>query len=251
MRRARGLAGLAVLMAPLAAQEPVWDTAAWDAASLGNHRAVVVAEVAGDAVRVPIAWRRRDPHPEQRDLIVVAAATGARVANVARIDIGQEQGEIAFEPIAGPGEYDVYYLPFTSTGRRNYPTVSYPASTATAGGDWLARNDLAPAAIPGGAWRRLPEARVAAIQAVDPFDSYAPMEVIASRQEVQALFARHPGSPYLLFPEDRTRSIRMDDALPQRWAQAAANGPMGSVMTSFSVPVHPVRTTAPIAIKLR
>ena len=31
----------------------------------------------------------------------------------------------------------VYYLPHTSTGRRNYPTVEYPPPEATADPEWL------------------------------------------------------------------------------------------------------------------
>jgi hypothetical protein len=210
----------------LLAQEPAWGTGSWDPSTLGNHRAVVLVGMGADAVRVRIPWRRRDASPQDRNLVVVAAMTGSRVANVARIEIGREAGEIAFEPSGGPGEYHVYYLPHVTAGSKNYPRVSYPAPESTAAPAWLERFGLAPPSLASGAWRRLPEARVAAIQSVDAFNSFFPMEVIATAQETKALLARHPGAPYLLFPEDRTRSIRMTDDLPRRWADGGANGPI-------------------------
>jgi hypothetical protein len=50
------------------------------------------------------------------------------------------------------------------------------------------------------------------------------MEVIATAAETETLLAAHPGSPYLLFPEDRRFSIRMIEDLPHRWIAAGPQG---------------------------
>jgi Glycoside hydrolase 123, N-terminal domain len=214
--------GLALLLAPagLGAQQAPYALGRWEPDSTGNHRAVVRVAAPGDAVRVHIPWRRRDLHPEQKRVLVVAAATGERVANAARIAVTREYGDVAFQPTSGPGDYWVYWMPYQGTFRSNYPRITYRAQDSTAAADWLTRNQLTAEALGGGAWRGLPEARVVAIQAVDSMNSMWPMEVIATAAETRALLARHPGAAYLLFPEDRTRPIRMTDDLPERWMTA-------------------------------
>ncbi|MCK5652178.1 MAG: hypothetical protein KAJ42_12400, partial [Gemmatimonadetes bacterium] len=180
-------------------------------------------DVSSDAVRVRISWRRRDPDPEQRKLIVLDASTGARIDNLVRVNMNRVFGDLIFQPATGAGEYHVYYLPHTSTGRRNYPTVEYPPPVATAEEEWLRRNGLSLEGAQG-RWSDLPEAEVVEIQAVDELNSFFPMEVIATREETEALAQRDPNASFLLFPEDRTRPIRMVDDLPFRWAERGAGG---------------------------
>ena len=67
------------------------------------------------------------------------------------------------------------------------------------------------AGLATGKWRSLPRATVTEFDAVDSLSSFYPMEVIATRAETEALVAAHPGAAYLLFPEDRTRPIKMRD----------------------------------------
>jgi hypothetical protein len=82
---------------PLSArtQQIPYSVGRWEPDSTGNHRAVVrvTADAVspsgavgtawpGDAVRVHVPWRRRDQQPEQKRIVVVAAATGEGVANV-------------------------------------------------------------------------------------------------------------------------------------------------------------------------
>jgi hypothetical protein len=208
--------GLALCAAVSSAQDVPWRDATdtWDTATLGNHRAVVLVERTASAVRVVIPWRRRDPEPAAR-LVAVTDAAGTRVANVRRGQITRESGELWFEPVAGPGRYFVYYLPFVMQGRSNYPKVTYPPAEQTSDAIWLAA--FASGAHP-------PEARVEAIEAVDEFNRFDPMEVIATRDEVRRLMALRPGAPYLVFPEDRLHPIRMRTDLPLRWAQAGLTG---------------------------
>jgi hypothetical protein len=178
---------------------------------LGNHRAVVRVERQADAVVVKIPWRRRDRDPERKQIIVVDGATSQRVTNLARLRLDRFEGVLAFQPPTAPGDYFVYYLPFKpQPGWGNY-NYDYLPAQETAGVEWKAR-------LPGDA-RGLPRARVVRLEARTEFDSFYPMEVVATPEETQARFGRS-AAPYLLFPEDRRFSIRMTDELPLRWVKS-------------------------------
>jgi len=200
---------------------------------LGNHRAVVRVEQKAEAVRVNIPWRRRDRDPERKQIIVMDAATGQRVTNVARLHLDRFEGALAFQPQTVPGDYFVYYLPFKpQPGWGNY-NYDYLPPQETASPDWRAHlpQDL----------EALPRASVVLLEARTEFDSFYPMEVVATPEETQGLLDRsaafmlqHPGGlndlqpegrapttpPYLVFPEDRRFPIRMMDELPLRWAKS-------------------------------
>ncbi len=234
----------------------------WDPDTLGAHRVVVrvgkdavaPAPAAGGsrgrgdggaervggterAVAVRIPWRRRDPEPARKHLVVVDAATRRAVANVARVAVSRAEARLAFEPVSGPGTYLVYYLPHTSAAGRNYPRVAYPEPRSTADPAWLARYALAdapagdPEAASAGeealaAWARLPRATVEAFEAASLLDSFWPMEITATGAEVRELRERAGSAPFLLFPEDRSRSIRMRRYLPLKWIQDGPERPL-------------------------
>ena len=199
--------GLSVLGG--SAQDVPYQTAFWDGDQFGNHRAVVRVESPGEAVRVRIPWRRRDLEPEKKAVLVVDASTGNRIRNVWSAVVTREKGEIVFQPETAPGDYWVYYLPYRLAGRSNYPNVKYLPPEAPADAAWLER-------VRSGPWA---EAKTTAIQAIDEFNSFWPMEVIATTEETASLTAAHPEAAYLVFPEDRKYSIRMTDDLPLRWIQ--------------------------------
>ena len=189
----------------------------WEADSLGNHRAVLQVASAHDAVVVRIPWRRRDHTPGQIDAIVMMGEGTAarRIANVRRVSVTREEGELIFQaPVAGT--YHVYYLPYTGTFKSNYPKITYRPVEQTADPEWLARiREVA----------SLPVARVTGFDAINAFSAFTPMEYIATRTERDALLARHPGAPFLAFPEDRSRSIRMTDDIPHGWTTRGAFQP--------------------------
>jgi len=214
------LAGVLALL-PLRAASPApearYGVGQWNADTLGSHRAVVKVTQAADAIRVHLPWRRRDLNPDQKNIIIVDAKTGITIANLARVNINREAGDLVFQPVTVPGEYFVYYLPFAGSGRSNYPKIVYPPPTPTAQDDWLQRNRLTEDALAAGGWRSLPQADLIEFQAIDELNSFYPMEVIATADETRALITSHPEATYLVFPEDRAYSIRMTDDLPQRW----------------------------------
>lgn len=199
---------LLLVASPAQAQQFAVADSAWDSETLGNHRAVLRVDAPGRFASVTIPWRRPDRSPETKELFVVAA-NGQRVGNVLRRAMSQEQGEIAFEPTAGPGRYFVYYLPYKSGGRSNYPNVTYLPVTSTADSAWL--RALADTAVP--------RARVERFEAVDSLNAFAPMQVIATGAELASLGGAHRGRAFLVFPEDRMHPIRMHDQLPLRWIE--------------------------------
>lgn len=216
------LAALVVLAGriPPDRKHVVYETGSWDAETLGNHRVVLRVDRTADATAVRIPWRRRDLNPETKGVVVIDAASGERINNVRCVKIRRDFGELVFQPVSGPGLYFVHYLINVLSGRRNYPTVTY--SSPEGGGDpeWLARNDLdraAPIRI-----EDFPIAQVVSIQARDEFNSFYPMEVIATPEEMENLRASHTGADYLLFPEDRRLPIRMRGDLPLRWIEQGA-----------------------------
>ena len=182
------------------------------AEGLGNHRAVVRVEQKADAVVVKIPWRRRDHDPERKQILIVDATNGQSITNVARLHLDRFEGVLAFQPQTAPGDYFVYYLPFTpQPGWGNYDRDYLPAQE-TAAPEWKAR-------LPHDA-DALPRAAVVLLEARTEFDSFYPMEVVATPAETQTLLERSAASAYLLFPEDRRFPIRMTDEVPLRWVKS-------------------------------
>jgi len=195
----------------------------WDADSFGNHRVVIHVSQKSDASWAHIPWRRRDLHPENKSIILIDAHSGQQVKNLFRSQINREYGDLVFQPQTVPGNYYVYYLPYVVEGRSNYPTVTYPEPIDTADKEWLKKNGLA-AGFSQENLKHFLQAEIVAFQSLDEFNSFFPMEQIATSQETSDLLRRFPDSEYLLFPEDRKFPIRMTDDLPYRWIKSNLNG---------------------------
>jgi len=202
------------------AQEIPYKTGTWNGDELGNHRAVLRVEVKADAVRAHIPWRRRDGQPEKKRITVIAAKDGIRLKNVFVAGINREFGDIVFEPPVIPADYYVYFMPYRLAGSRNYPQAKYLEPEAAADRAWLTRHGLTAKPLSADGLGKFPEAKVVEFQSIDEFNSFYPMETIATAGEMQALLAKHPQEPFLLFPESRNFPIRMTDDLPFKWAQA-------------------------------
>ena len=183
----------------------------WNPDSLGNHRVVVRFNGVGTVAHVVIPWRRRDVDPAGHRIIVQDGKTGGRVRNVGVITVTREKGELVFQPESGKGLYYVYYLPYRNEGKSNYPKGVYWRPDTTASSEWLA-----------GSMRKAPAVNCAAteIQSIDSFNTFYPMEVIATADETSTLRTKYAGKAFLVFPEDRYHPIRMHDDLPYRWIKA-------------------------------
>lgn len=243
-----------LLPACLASQEVPYRLGRWDPDSLGNHRAVVRVAAAARAVRVTLPWRRRDADPAGTR-VIVTTSTGRRVGNAVVIEATRERGLVAFEPAAGAGDYYIYFMPYQGSVKSNYPRITYRPPDSTATPRWLTLQHLTAAERAAGRWRSLPAATPVAFEAVDSMSQRWPMEVIATAEEVQALRARHPGAPFLLFPEDRTRPIIMTDDLPQVWAAPDASGravegrPLRGEFFAFQVGVWALRALDSVSVQ--
>jgi len=177
------------------------DQPKWNADSLGNIRAVVAVTSNGQYARIVIPWRRPDPHPGQKRIIVQDSSTGARVEAVTVGAINNEAGDISFQPTTGKGLYYIYYMPYRNEGRSNYPKGVYlPPVTSS----WQPTGAAATAVF-------------RTIESIDSFNSYYPMQVIATAKETDAIIKASGQKEYLVFPEDRRYPIRMKERLPYRW----------------------------------
>lgn len=185
----------------------------WNADSLGNHRAVVIYNGTHRWAHVNIKWRRRDSHPETKKIIVQDAKTGALVQNVKTGSVTREYGDIWFQPVSGAGKYYVYYMPYKNEGRSNYPKGVYLKPDSLTGASWLGNGIKVPGNL---------NAFCSEIQSIDAFNSFYPMEVIATAKETDAIKKKYAGESFIIFPEDRLHPIRMKTDLPQRWIM---NGP--------------------------
>jgi hypothetical protein len=191
------------------AQVMTYTTAAdgWNADSLGNHRVVIHFDGTGSYAHANFYWRRRDSDPQLKRLILQDGKTGARIANLTVVSINNEMGDIVFEPISGKGTYYCYFMPSRNEGRANYPRGTYLKPDTTASDRWLA-----------GLKTGLPINTTAReIQSIDEFNSFYPMEVIATGKETGSVIANSKRKDYLVFPEDRLYPIRMTDRIPYRW----------------------------------
>jgi glycosyl hydrolase family 123 len=211
----------------------------WNPDSLGNHRAVIHFSGTGNMARVIIPWRRRDHSPENKRIILQDAQTGKRILNATTGVITRESGELFFEPVSGAGDYYAYYMPYRNEGRSNYPKGVYLRSDTTASADWLSALASTAASITSVAAGPTLDAgrgvsrtvaipvncRVTGLQSIDDFNSFYPMELIATAKETSELKAKYPGKAFLVFPEDRLHSIRMRYDLPYRWIGGEQGGP--------------------------
>lgn len=180
--------------------------------SLGNHRALIRVPENGSVARLDFDWRRHDKAIDRVRFIIINTRTQDTIRNISRLEVNNEHCNLLFGPVAS-GDYYFYYLPFEIQGGwdgygKRYVPVEPPPSE-----NWLTENK-----IKEGNTNRFIEAKCIEIQARTEFDSFFPMEVIATAKEKGKLISSDRNSKFLLFPEDRKFPIRMLDNIPQKWA---------------------------------
>lgn len=192
----------------------------WPVEGFGNLRARIQVLDKADAVWVHLPWRRRDSHPEAKDIIVVDAATNERLTDVIRVQVRHACGDLLIRSRTVPGKYFVYYLPYKTEGSPYFPTTTYLPPTNSADAAWVKACSALVEKIRAGKTEKLPAARVVDIQSINDFNRFDPMELIATADEMKRLLAKSADRQYLLFPEDRRYPIRMTDDLPLRWIES-------------------------------
>lgn len=212
--------------AVLAAEEMIglvsgvpYRVASWDPDSgLGNHRAVVRVWQRADSVYIRLPWRRPDPGPEKKRVLVITATGQKEIKNVYPVAVNNEYGDFIFQAPEAPADYYFYYLPYRIEGR-NYPKVTYLPAEYEAESGWLLRNGLGQDRLSSFNPSDFPRAELLAFECVDELSSFYPMEIIAVADEVKQVAEKLPDRSFLVFPEDRRFPVRMSDFLPARWAE--------------------------------
>lgn len=199
---------------PAFAQGIPYGTGNWDRQKFGNHRVVIQVTKDTDVVWVHVPWRRRDNNPAAKAIIMVDASSGKIIRNVYRGTINQEYGDIIFEPTTGKGIYYLYYMPYRTTGNWWCPDTKYLKPESHCDPDWLKKNHLNNVPVD---YDKIPSAKVIRFEAINAFNSFYPMEVIATKHEVDSLLEKNKSEDFLVFPEDRKYPIRMTNHLPYRW----------------------------------
>lgn len=180
------------------------------AEGLGNHRAVINVSKTMDVAYLYLEWRRHDKNVDRHKFIIVNALTNETVNNIYRLEVNNEYCEIFFGPVTA-GNYFFYYLPCdVNSGWSGYGQ-DFIKSEADPSDAWLRENN-----IKTGDKSSFREAKCLEFQARTDFNSFYPMEVIATEKEQSDLAAK-TNAQFLLFPEDRKLPIRMLDKIPQRW----------------------------------
>lgn len=177
---------------------------------LGNHRAVIEIGEDKEVAHLNLVWRRHDKDVSQRRFILVRVDNNQKVLNIYRQVVNNERCEIFFGPVTA-GKYYFYYLPYNVDTDWGYFSNDYLSIEATPDPLWLTNNNIPN--LPGSNYS---EAICLEIQARTKFESFYPMEVIATEEERNTLISSTSDN-YLLFPETRSFPIRMFDNIPQRW----------------------------------
>jgi len=177
----------------------------------GNHRAVIEVKKAADAVHIKLLWRRHDLHPEKRRMLVINAVSGDTVRNIYRIKINNEICDIVVGPVKC-GKYYFYYLSYMPVLDKPY-AGNYLKPESAPEKSWVTRHNLKDK---DSRYRSVGETEVITIESRTSFDSFYPMEVVATQSETKQFLEKNQDN-YLIFPEDREHPIKMNDALPVRW----------------------------------
>ena len=94
--------------------------------------------------------------------------------------------------MSGSGDYYFYDLPYTGTIHSPYPKITYLPPERTASPEWLTRNDLLDLEPVRANRGKFSASEVVEFQSVDEFNSFYPMEVIATSSETAHLLAQYP-----------------------------------------------------------
>ena len=181
----------------------------------GNHRIVVEVPAnlaSAEAVVVDIPWRRDDDFVKTKD-VVIRDKNNKVINDKFIIAEDNESGKIAFKPTAGAGTYYLYHFPIMKQPKwymtKYFGTTRY-IKRDNKPSTWAKKYVIN---------KKLPQAKVVKSEARNAFESFYPMQVIATSQEVTELTkqAIANNDNFMVFPELRKYPIVMDNYIPARW----------------------------------
>lgn len=178
----------------------MWSEIAWPGQGLEFNyyiwpqRVVFTVSQKGNVARATAFWRRSALSIRIDGMKLLSAASGKEISNARVLDYNQEKIDLEFEPVDGPGTYLLYFEAIKST--------AFNPST-----EWLEQAQTGPAVT----------AQAERIEVRNLLDDPFPMEIIALPQELQQLMDSAPDADYLVFPQDRNPSIRLQFEIPACW----------------------------------
>ena len=185
--------------------------------SFGNHRAILQINKTAQVVTLDFQWRRPDADIAKRRFYIINATTGDTIRNIKRIEVNNERCKIVFGPVVKKGLYYFYYLPYyVQPGSGNYSNDYEPAEPAPEV-KWIEKYVNK---------KQYPKADVIKVEARTAFDTFFPMELIATKDELERYIGNNckkvsvsteQKCNFLLFPELRDYPIRMRTYVPVKW----------------------------------
>ncbi|MBN2650797.1 MAG: hypothetical protein JXR63_00315 [Spirochaetales bacterium] len=171
--------------------------------NLGSQRAVVSVSVSDSNVMVSIPWRMKF-YPENANVIVVEAETGVEISQVYKQQADRFEGVIGFRS-RGEGLYYIYYLPYIPDNTHGHFKGRYTTFSETnqSLGDFVRDG-----------------AKLLKIESRTVFDSFYPMEVVATADEVFSLKKQNLDKPFMVFCEDRAFPVKTKRDLPYCWVES-------------------------------
>lgn len=174
--------------------------------SFGNHRTKIEVNKSTEVVSLDYLWRRADKAINQSRFLIINAETGDTIPNIHRQEITNERCQLLFGP-AQKGSYYFYYLPYKVQHEGGFCQGGYLKKEQDPSEEWLA------AAMKT---KKPVQAKVQKIEARTAFNSFYPMEVIATENECINYTKKYPNA-FQLFAEDRAQPIRMRHHIPAHW----------------------------------
>ncbi len=173
---------------------------------LGNHRAVLNIPSEAEAVSLSFEWRRPDKDMDKRCFYIIHAETGDTIQNILRQEVTNENCKLIFGPVKQKGMYYFYYLPYQVQPGHGFYYKGYDPPEKEPDQSWI--NVITKT-------EHLPEATILKVESRSAFDSFFPMEIIATQKEKDSY--RKENKPFRLFTEDRVNPIRMKYEIPYKW----------------------------------
>lgn len=191
----------------------------WNPEGLGNHRAVVIAEESAEVIWARIAWRRIDPLPEYKGIVVTLSKTDVPVENVLASTISPEFGDVFFEA-KEPGEYYVYYMPHREAKRDWNPFPEY-FETKQPSSSWLTKvepiaQEVSRDIIP----KNVIRAATLRLESNGKSNSYCEMEIPATVEEKESFLSGLEDRSIVFFQEPISSPIRKGDKMPVHWVHS-------------------------------
>ena len=226
-----------------------WPAAASGGRYYGDVRAVVqlsAGDITDDTATVQVFWRRRDPHPSNKTVLVLDAAHAP--LTVTGLDVEADCGVVTFSRVGlAAGTYYIYYLPFVQGNGGAWLTFNWqgctdetPNETNVCVQGRRRRAEARGAGVCGAA--DAAAAPVVAIENRDAFNAFTAMEQMATAVEsaAAATALAAAGAPFVgVFPEARDLSVRVFDAgIPARWAPGGG-GPQPTAAPTITVACAP------------